>query len=296
MSGLTVLSFGGGQDSTAIGYLLAEDREFRQKWAPGRCLALMSDTGDEHIETLQHVMEFGEYLQDHFIDFVHLTPDMGYHSEPWQSLEHYYRSHKAVGSKAFPKTCTDNLKIQPIYRFLEDWVAFEYGYERSLRGKKALQAFAADHGKITVLIGIAAGEEVRAKGNGNGPKWRQAAIDIQYPLIDLGWDRQACQDYIRRLGRPVPPPSNCQMCPFMSKVELLWMHRFIPDRLQDWIEIEATKLVANEHKGEKNLTVWGTRKTLPEILEEAIAEHGHMSNDELQEYKMSHGHCVMSGY
>lgn len=41
--------------------------------------------------------------------------------------------------------------------------------------------------------------------------------------------------------------------------------------------------------------VWGT-KTLPEVLETAISKYGHFSDDELNDYKMSHGHCVKSKY
>lgn len=38
------------------------------------------------------------------------------------------------------------------------------------------------------------------------------------------------------------------------------------------------------------------KKLLPEILEEAIKEFGHLTDAELKEYKMSHGHCVKSKY
>ena len=61
------------------------------------------------------------------------------------------------------------------------------------------------------------------------------------------------------------------------------------------MNIEQTKLNANLHMGDRNLGVWG-KKTLPEVLQKAVEKFGHMSPGELDEYKMSHGHCVMSKY
>ena len=69
----------------------------------------------------------------------------------------------------------------------------------------------------------------------------------------------------------------------------------MPDDYHDWVAIEQAKLDANLHMGDKNLGVWG-RKTLPEVLAKAIEKFGHMSADALDDYKMSHGHCVMSKY
>ena len=101
---------------------------------------------------------------------------------------------------------------------------------------------------------------------------------------------------MRSVGEPVPPPSNCILCPFMGEVELLWLHRFMPDHLEDWVRIEKNKMDKWAHLGpDKNLGVWG-KKTLPEVLAQAIDKHGHMSDADLEEYKMSHGHCVSSKY
>ena len=37
-------------------------------------------------------------------------------------------------------------------------------------------------------------------------------------------------------------------------------------------------------------------KLLPEIIKEAMLEFGHWTDDQLNDYKMSHGHCVKSKY
>ena len=295
---VTVLSFGAGQDSTAILYKLIYDESFRLQYAPGRLVVVFSDTGNEHPSTYAHLKDVKELCAVEGIEFAHIEPSMGYHTGKWQSLIGFYEATNTCGSKAFPKTCTDKLKVQPIYKFLEDWIGNNFGYE--VGRKKAFYSFEKDHGKIRVLIGIAKGEERRIalpkKPEDKGyVKWLETCFERSYPLIDLGMDRAACQSYIDSIGKKVPAPSNCMLCPFISEVELLWLQRNHPDSVQLWIGIERNKLDANLDKGERNLGVWG-RKTLPEKLEEAESKYGDMTDEELNEYKMSHGHCVSSKY
>jgi len=291
---LTILSFGGGQDSTTLLYKYVYDQGFRSKYAPNDFLVIMSDTGDEHRDTYSHVENIKKFCGKNKIEFVHLTSDMGYHYDSWQSLRGFYNLKNTVGSKAFPKTCTDKLKIQPIYKFLEDWLHKKYGVDKGR--KKAFLRFAERYGKIKMMIGIASGEEKRmADPSKDSMKWRKKSINHIYPLVDLGLDRKGCQEYISSTGNQVPVPSNCILCPFMNEIELLWLYRFHPEDYQDWVRIEENKLKANEDKGNKNLGVWG-RKFLPEKLNEAVAKYGYMTDEELKEYKMSHGHCVMSKY
>jgi 3'-phosphoadenosine 5'-phosphosulfate sulfotransferase (PAPS reductase)/FAD synthetase len=301
---LTVLSYGGGQDSTALLYKYIHDNDFLRTYALGHFLVIMADTGDEHAHTYEHVQFTKELCAEHGIEFVHLTSDMGYHTGDWKNLRHFYRVKKAVGSKCFPKVCTDRLKLQPIYRFLEYWIEREYGFPA---GRKAgLKQFAQRHGKIQMLIGIARGEEKRVKGNRNEPKWREASIQVRYPLIDMGMDRQDCQVYVRSLGLPVPYPSNCILCPFMSEIELVWLYRNLPEDYTTWVAFEAAKLERCAHNGDMlhamnakgqivdNMGVWGM-KWLPEVLSGALKKYGEMSLEELDEYKMNHG-CNMSKY
>lgn len=232
MSELTVLSYGSGQDSTAMLYMYAYDKEFRERYAPGRFLVVHSDTGDEHPATYRHTEHTKEFCGRHGIEFVHLTADMGFHSPSWQSLRSFYYLKKAVGSKAFPKTCTDRLKIQPIYRFLEKWIGEAYG--TTVGRKKGFYEFTEKHGKVRMLIGIAKGEEKRMADPGKETKkWRRVAIDMQYPLVDLEYDRARCQEYIKSVGHEIPIPSNCVICPFMGEVELLWLHNNMKDDYDD---------------------------------------------------------------
>ena len=292
---LTVLSFGGGQDSSTLLYLYAFDHPgFRARYAPKRFLVVMADTGDEHPETYVHVRATAAFCQERGIAFQHITLDLGYHPRLWaQGLRAFYRAKQTVGAKAFRKWCTDNLKLVPIYRFLEDWIGREYRVATG--NKQGLYNFVRRHGRIRMLLGMAAGEERRvASGEGDTP-WMRDCIERVYPLIDLRMDRARCQEYIRSVGMPVPVPSNCMLCPYRSEIELLWLSRSHPDAYTEWVDLEAAKLARFAHKGERNLGVFGTRR-LPEVLRDATSKYGHLSDAELEEHRMSHGHCVASKY
>lgn len=312
---LTVLSFGGGQDSSALLELYLDDPDFRRRYAPNDFLVVMSDTGDEFEETYRHVADVQERCATAGVEFVFLTADMGYHSKSWLSLRHFYRTHGAIGSKAYPKTCTDRLKIEPLYRFLEQWVSERYGL---LCGRKrGLVDFASRYGRIHMMIGIAKGEERRVSPPENNPKkWYRSSITPVYPLIDLGMDRAACQTLLHDKGMHVIP-SNCMACPFLSLEELEYLRRFCPEQLQDWVELEAAKLDKHRDKsavivtdaegqpkinkaGEtvtknKNYGVFGV-KALPLKIKEAKEAFSAWSDEAIADYRYSHGHCVMSAY
>lgn len=294
MNELTVLSFGGGQDSTALLYKYAFDPEFRAKYAPGRFLVVMAATLDEHPETNSHIESTKAFCKEHAIEFVYITPDMGFHGGSWQGYRQFLRKTSTCGSKAFRKTCTDNLKIKPIYRFLEQWLA--RNYRVSCGRKEGFYEFKAKHGVVRMLIGIAKGEEGRC---GEAiERWMQVCVKRVYPLIDLGLDRQGCQDYIASCNKPVPPPSNCMLCPFMSEIELLWLFNNYPQDYADWVVLEQNKIDRFRREGledSKNLGVWG-KKLLPQKLAEAQVRYAHMTPAMINEYKMSHGHCVKSKY
>lgn len=291
----TILSFGAGQDSTALLYKYVYSPEFRNEYAPGKFMVVCSDTGDEHPATYHHIEEVKVFCKKHDIEFHHLTADRGYHKGDWKSLRGFYNAKKAVGSKAFPKTCTDRLKLTPIYNFIEDWLTLEYDVKTGR--KKGFYEYAEKYGKLRVIIGIAAGEEKRV-GGVDTVLWRERNVEKVYPLVSLNMDRKACQDYIMEAGHKVPPPSNCVLCPFVSEQELVWLYRNQPHDYHDWVRIEQNKFDNNRHlPADRNLGVWGKAgKSLVHILEGALEKFGHWTLDELNLYKMSHGHCVMSKY
>jgi hypothetical protein len=77
--------------------------------------------------------------------------------------------------------------------------------------------------KVVKLIGYDADEDRRAT----------IAEDVQYvyryPLIEWGWDRDACKAAIQRAGLPQPGKSACFFCPSSTAREIL----NLPKELQD---------------------------------------------------------------
>jgi hypothetical protein len=294
-AGLSVLSFGAGQDSTAILYKLAYDADWRARYVgEDELIVVCADTGDEHRETYQHIREVTAFCSARGIRFEHLTPERGFHSQAWQSLIGQYRRNSTVGCKAYRKSCTDNLKIQPIYRFIESVLRSEYGLGGA--GREPFSQFVRLHGKrIRMLLGIAAGEESRVADHSKLPTWMQDSVVFIYPLVEAGMNRAGCQMYIRSAGHAVPLPSNCRRCPYVSEAELAWLYRFDRAAYDEWVDLEKAKLLKFAHLGPKNYGVFG-RRTLPQVLQAAQEKFGGWTDAQLWEHKMSHGHCVASRY
>jgi len=293
---LTLFSFGGGQDSWAILLMLIFDKAFRKKYAPNRLLVKMSDTGWEHPKTYYFTSAAEDLCKKHDIEFHLIKSEMGYHPKTWQHLTHNWEKNSTVGSVAFPQTCTDNIKIKVVDNFAEQWIKDNYGIEGTK--KSAFKKFYYKYGKITRLLGIAAGEEGRTGNQKHFPKWKKMSINYRYPLMEMGIDRAGAQKVISDYGFTVPPPSNCTICFYQSGQELLWLYRNLPEHFWKWVKLERNKLNKSRAQGvpnDKNNGPFGT-KTIIQKLREAIDKYGDWSSERLEEYKMSHGHCVKSKY
>lgn len=320
---LTVLSYGAGQDSSALLVLYVEDPAWRAAYAPNDFLVVFSDTGNEHPETYAHIEATKKYCLKHGIEFVHIEPSMGYHTGNWKDLLTRYRSNNSIGAVGYNPTCTWHLKLKPIYNFLEDYIKSRYGLKGTR--KRAYYEFMEEYGApVRVLVGIASGEDTRIpKKRLIEPVYLQEATERRWPLFEMGADRAACHELLKSTpvpinpAKPLPPPSNCMICFYMSDQEMVWLHRFHPDVWDMWVELEANKIQASEEqritrfmefngdpfdkKNKKGNTVYANNgvkgtKLLPEKLEAALKRYGHWTDEQLNEYKMSHGHCVKSQY
>jgi hypothetical protein len=309
-SALTILSLGCGQESTALLFRLVFDKEFKAKYAPNRLLILFADTHTEAPETydyLERVLK--PFCKEHELKFIHISNDMGYHGDTWLSLSTQWENgeRRTIGSVAYPKTCTANLKIQPQFRLVEGWLLQFDGVTKNSR-KAGYVQFAKLYGRIRWLIGFAKGEERRIFDvKKETALWKKQSITTEYPLIKEGMDRQACQDYIKSVGMEVPFPSCCYKCPYASELEIYWLSKAYPDKFDEWVVEEQAKLDDPLNKvAERNLGVNGKlhkngeRKgeavTLLDTLAQAKEKYPNITLRELEEHRFSHGHCVVSSY
>ena len=317
-----VLFLGGGQDSVALLLMYLYWPQFRTLLV-GRAnfVVVMADTGNEYPETVDYVATLKDLCRRTGIDFTLVTPDMGFHGRTWPSLMAQMERNNNIMGVAFPKSCTDNLKIKVCYRFLAQWLREHYGYTGA--DPAVYDQYRYAFGKIISWIGFAAGEESRvaspvratpgrtspAKKTTDGPvqgelfavpdtgpsyvpRWRKRCVTHRYPLLELGYDRAACQQVIAGYGHPVPMPSNCMCCPFQNEAEIVFLYRTNPAMWRSWVEREKAKLAKFADR-KLNLGVKG-KLSLPEFLDKALLTYGAWSIDQLTDYRFSHGHCVGS--
>ena len=295
---ITVLSHGKGQQSTALGYMLHYEKEVRERFAPGRLLTLTSSTGSEHRETDEHVRYLKAFYESAGEHFEEVTPDQGHHLANWRSLEHFYSSgeRRRIGSKSFKRSCSWQLKLGPWYKRLEAILAEEYGVAAGR--KKGLYEYVAITGRrVRVLIGFSAEEaERRIDPDEKVKPFIRNCIERVYPLDELGMTREDCREYIRSKRHPVPFPSLCKFCPYLTAFDVYYKSVNEPEDYDRWVEMEADKLRdwRDEVPPEKNHGVF-PGKTLPEVLEEAKEEFGGMSAAEMRERRMA-GHGVASRF
>lgn len=303
---LTVVSNGNGQDSAAIIHKLVYDKDFRKKYAPNELLILFADTHEEHPYTYDYSKRVITPLcKKHNINYVHITNDMGFHGQTWLSLSHQWANNRpTIGSVAYPKTCTHNLKLAPQYRYVEKYLTDKF--KVSFGRKEGYKQFARLYGKIRWIIGIAKGEESRVNNVEIKEKWKNTSIETIYPLIEIGYTRQGCQNYLKSINVEIPFPSNCMKCPFgIGAFELLWLKKSYPEKFEEWATEEQRKL--EEHKNYKrNLGVSGKLHkdgdnkgnaiTLIDLAKQYEKKYPDITLDQLNEFKFSHGHCVTSKY
>lgn len=293
---MTILSNGGGQDTTYLIWRLIHDEEFYRRHIKPPLIVVGSDTGNEHRHTYDNVKLVERMCKTNFILYYWVTPDMGFHGKAWQSLHQQYQRNNTIGSAAYQQTCTDNLKVKVVDNFVEHWINKYMLGGANYKRKRAYYEYTKKKGeKIRLILGFAAKEESRT-GNGSkfDAKWKRDNVERYYPLIIEGVDRQAAIDYNEANIPWKVWPSNCMTCFYSSDQEILWLYRFERKMFKKWVELEKAKLERDKDKP-KNYGVYG-KITLEQKLEKAQKLYGHWTDEQLYEYKYSHGHCIKSRY
>ena len=310
---LVVLSMGIGQDSMTILLKIIFDKNFREKYVPcglKSLLVLFANTSSEHHYTYSYRERVLIPLcKKYNINFVSIEPQMGYHKPYWLSLrQQWAKDTPSIGSLAFTKfmNCSHQLKQEPQYKYVEDYIAKEFDIVPGTR-KSNYKRFVEKYSKVSFLIGIAKDEESRIFNSSTEKhKWKKNSIYTRYPLIDIGYSRQKCQDYIKSTGTEIPFPSSCLYCCYGSfGLELLFLYYTYPDDFYKWAKDEQRKLDAYANSEKKNLGVIGKLHTkgenkgkaitLLDALEEAKQKYQGITLDEINAFKFSHG-CTNSTF
>lgn len=307
---VVVLSHGMGQDSAAAlaAFTNPDEPEIRRRFVgDATLLVIHSDTGAEHPETIAYRSWVRDYCAAHGAVYFQVDRDLGFHTgHAVNGLHGMWDATNTISSVAFPSTCSDRLKITPIWHAINRILADSFDVPDAR--KNGIYEYMARFGKrLRSYLNFAKGEEGRldpvtrarfdlklfdelVEAPPRGELWFDRNVSENYPLLELGIDRAAAQRYLRERGQPVPRPSLCTTCHWKSKQEVLHLQRTLPEYLAYWLMAEERKIAANPGK-ERNYGVKGAI-TLKQFLAEAEAEYGHLSTEELYEYVMTHGHCM----
>ncbi len=244
---MRVISYGGGVQSTALLVLATQGRI-----GPVDA-ALFANVGDdsEHPATLDYVRDVAiPYGQAHGIP-VHELRRVMRTGETRTLMEDLTRDSRTINipvrmANGSPgnRNCTQTFKMKVVSRWLR-----EHG--------------ATQDEPATVCIGISTDEIHRVNDRPASDRERK-----EFPLIDLGLDRAACQAVIAAAGLPVPGKSSCFFCPFKRSAEWAEMRRDEPELFEKSAQLED---LLNERRVTLGKDpVWLTRFNKP--LREAIGE------------------------
>ena len=98
-----------------------------------------------------------------------------------------------------------------------------------------------------VYVGIGAeesGRVARTVGRRGAP-----GVHRQYPLIEMGIDREACEEIIRTHGLPAAGKSACWLCPFQGARSLLRLSREYPEYWDRLCELEERTVSRQRENG-----------------------------------------------
>ena len=242
-----MVSYGGGANSTALLIGLHQHR------IPVD-LILFADTGAEHPHTYAYLEVMDSWLKDHGmppITRVYKTTRDGKRL----TLEDECLQSCSLPSIAYGfKRCSLKHKIGPQEKFCNNYPPCR---EVWASGKKVVK-----------FIGYDAGEHYRSDkvllrdlADPKYSKW--------YPIMEWGWDREACIRAIEAAGLPQPGKSSCFFCPSMKPDEITALREQHPDLFR-----RALALEDNARKNLKTVMGLGRNYSWRERFGKEFCTHG----------------------
>lgn len=220
---ITVLSFGGGVQSTAILCLLAEGSVKTDA-------IVFADVGadSENPDTLEYMelLKARGYLDERFVR-VQATR----YKQSDTVYQAAIRDNRSIPIPVkFPsgaygnRSCTVDFKIKPVDRWIQD------------------QGFT----HATIQLGFSTDEARRAV---NKPtEWHDHHKKhkfgfnkrFAFPLLEIGLSRRNCHDIIARHNLPQAPKSACWFCPFSTRSYWIELRKHQPELFEKALALEQT--------------------------------------------------------
>lgn len=268
----TIISFGGGVQSTAMMVLAAEGR---LGFDVDAVVFANTGTDSENAATLDYIECVAiPYMAEHGLHFVEVDAGQWPNGSPRTLLSQLDAYNGCQGCGATPEddcyqscTATRNtggdmpipLKIEPLgvpvsRSCTNHWKILPVRNWLIANG-------ASGTNPATVLIGISTDELHRATS-----KPRHPAEVAAYPLLDLGISRNDCRRIILDAGLSVPPKSHCWFCPFKSESQWAEARRDEPQVFAAAVGIEQRINVQRKRRNLSDLR-FVAGKPLDEVRE-----------------------------
>jgi hypothetical protein len=253
---IITLNCGLGRDSIAMLCLVFEEQlevEGLGKIGPQDLdCVVFSDTGCEWPHTYLLIDRIKHLCERFKIRFVVLEKGTSYHKRASVLEDLQSRATVASLSKG---DCTDNHKIQPIRRLLneiskERWDLTNRQYSTLVRkGKRQPH--------IT-MIGIAADEASRIKHSDRAPDY----VTEAYPLVTMNIGKPDEDAILKRWGLERTRKSGCFMCPYQPAS---WYWALSVTQPQLYAKVVEYERIALERNPRMHAT--GYKRTIPEVVE-----------------------------
>lgn len=212
-SGVSIVSFGGGINSTAL-LVLMQRRQYPID------AVLFADTGGEKPATYEHIATMNEWLTKHNLPTITTCAEA-------VTLEDDCLDRETLPGKAFGfGSCSERFKIRPMQR-------------------KAKELFGKD-ATICWNIGIHAGEAHRGV-------FPRENLWVRRLLVEAGWAQHECVKAIREEGLPIPVKSACFFCPAMRKAEVIQLSKDAPALFRRAVDMEQAALASGQLETVKGL-------------------------------------------
>lgn len=219
---LRLLSLGAGVQSTALALLSIEGK------LPRIDGAIFADTGWEPASVYRHLDLLDAALSAAGIPLYRVSSgdiraDSLDPAHRYVSMPSYVQNPDGTDGMG-RRQCTSEYKVKPITRKV-----------RELLGAPGPKYRTVPRGRIAEQwIGFSTDEIGRVGGQKN----KVAYVRHVYPLLDYGWSRSICENYLRRNGWTVAK-SACIGCPYHGNAQWRDLRDNRPDEWQDAIAFDA---------------------------------------------------------
>ena len=221
---LTILSFGGGVQTTALLMMCVKGD------MPRPDHVIFADTQGESKGTYEYVERLQSWaFREARISIITVTKSnliADYIGGVRSASIPFFMLRPDGAEGKLRRSCTERYKIRPVYKEV-----------RRLLGLRSGQRYRGN--PVETWLGLTCDESHRMKDNPK--KW----IVNRYPLIEKGLHRKDCLDYIKACGWPRPPRSSCIFCPYHSDAHWADMKA---NRPAEWQEVIAQDRQVREAK------------------------------------------------